>query len=195
MKQTLTEIFNEIGNHSGKDIGCNDKGGLHTYLETYDRLFAPFQTGGAILEIGLALGDSIKLWDRYFDGGRIVGVDISVVFTTPVSTKNIIEIIQADATSGEMLEKFEDEEFDIIIDDSSHLEQDQIATFELLKSKVKRGKQTGGFKSGGGLYIIEDILAIDQNKHKFKALHDNCEIIDMRKINGRFDNVLIIYRF
>lgn len=192
--QTLSEIFSEIGNNSGKDIGCNDKGGLHTYLETYDKLFAPFREGGSILEIGLALGDSIKLWDRYFNGSRIVGIDISVVFPTPISEKNTIEIIEADATKIEIAQRFEDEEFDIIIDDGSHMEQDQIATFELLKHKVKKSKTQGSFTSKGGLYIIEDILALDQNRHNFQALHDNCEIIDMRH-TGRFDNVLIIYSF
>ena len=63
--QTLQEIFNEIGNLTEIDRGGNDKGGkIHTYLETYDRLFQPFQNGCTMLEIGLALGDSIKLWDR-----------------------------------------------------------------------------------------------------------------------------------
>jgi hypothetical protein len=30
---------------------------------------------------------------------------------------------------------------------------------------------------------------------KFKSLHDNCEIMDLRHIKGRYDDVLIIYRF
>lgn len=194
-KQTLQEIFNQIGNLTDKDYGGNDKGGkIHTYLGTYDKLFQPFQKGCTMLEIGLAMGDSIKLWDRYFDGSRIVGVDISVVFTPPTSNNNVIEIIEADATKAEISQRFEDEEFDIIIDDGSHMEQDQMATFELLKHKVKKSKTQGGFTLSGGLYIIEDILALDQNRHKFQALHDKCEIIDMRH-TGRFDNVLIIYRF
>lgn len=181
--QTLTEIFNEIG-HFGIDIGCNDKNSTHTYTETYDKLFEPYRGGCNFMEIGLALGDSIKLVDRYFENSMIVGVDISVVFT-PEQYKNDVQIIEADATKPEFLRHIGELEFDIIIDDASHMEQDQIASFELLKHRMKPG----------GLYIIEDILALDQNRHRFEALHDNCEIIDMRQVNGRFDNVLILYKF
>lgn len=181
--KTLTEIFKEIG-HFGSDIGCNDKGGTHTYLETYDRLFAPFQKGCTFLEIGLALGDSIKLFDRYFENSTIVGCDISLVFE-PLAYENEVYIIEADATKFEFLETINKFNFDIILDDGSHMEADQFTSFELLKHKMVKG----------GIYIIEDILALNQNRHKFEALHDNCEIIDMRKVNNRFDNVLVIYRF
>ena len=78
-----------------------------------------------------------------------------------------------------------DYKFDYIIDDGSHMEQDQIKTFQMLKPFMKEG----------GVYIIEDILALDQNAHRFRALHHNCEIVDLRKQKGRFDDVLIIYRF
>lgn len=181
--QTLTEIFSEIGNHTGTDIGCNDKGGIHTYLETYDKLFEPFRDGATILEIGLALGDSIKLWDRYFENSKIIGVDISVVFQ-PEQYKNEVEIIEADATKPGFLGQMGKYKFDVVIDDSDHQEVSQITTFNLLKP----------FMKPGSLYIVEDILALDQNRHKFEALHDNCEIVDMRH-TGRFDNVLIVYQF
>ena len=181
--RTLTEIFAEIGNHTGKDIGCNDKGGIHTYLETYDKLFAPFQKGCTIMEIGLAMGDSIRMWDEYFENSQIFGVDISVVFPV-VNYKNDVVIIEGDATEEKFLNSLFFPDMDIIIDDGSHMEADQIKTFNLLKGKMKQG----------GIYIIEDILALDQNRNRFESLHDNCEIVDMRH-TGRFDNVLIIYRF
>lgn len=180
--QTLTEIFNEIG-HFGNDIGCNDKNSTHTYTETYDRLFEPFRNGCTFMEIGLALGDSIKLVDRYFENSIIVGVDISVVFT-PEQYSNDVRIIEADATKPEFLDRIENLSFDLVVDDGSHMENDQVATFELLKDKMNQG----------GIYIIEDILALDQNRKRFEKLHDNCQIIDMRQ-TGRFDNVLIIYQF
>jgi hypothetical protein len=181
--KTLTEIFERIGNHTGVDIGCNDKNGLHTYLETYDKLFAPFQKGCSFLEIGLALGDSIDLWDEYFENSKIVGADISIVFG-PKEYKNEVSIIEADATKPSFLTFVAGEKFDIIIDDSSHMEQDQIDTFNLLKFKMKPG----------GLYIIEDILALDYSRERLVSLHDNCEVIDMRH-TGRFDNVLLVYQF
>ena len=181
--KTLKEIFARIGNHSGVDIGCNDKDGIHTYVDTYDKLFAPFQKGCSFMEIGLALGDSIDLFDEYFDNSEIVGVDISVVFT-PKKYKNDVAIIEADATKANFLKNIEFKTFDIVIDDSSHVTQDQLDTFNLLQNKMNKGS----------IYIIEDILALDIERSKYLALHKNVEIIDMRS-NGRFDNVLIVIRF
>jgi hypothetical protein len=182
--KTLQEIFNEIGNLTDVDYGANDKGGkIHTYLETYDKLFAPFRYGCTMMEIGLAMGDSLKLWDEYFTNSVIVGVDISIVFPVPVY-KNDVKVLELDATKPFFSNIFNDNRFDIVIDDGSHVTSDQIATFNLLKTKMKKGS----------IYIVEDILALDQERSKFEALHLNCEIVDMRH-TGRFDNVLIIYRF
>lgn len=180
--KTLTEIFAKIGNHTGVDYGCNDKGGIHTYVETYDKLFKPFQKGCNFLEIGLALGHSIDLFDEYFENSNITGVDISVIFNRE-KYKNKVEIIEADATK-EGIVNILDKKFDIVIDDSSHVTQDQLDTFALLKNKMNKES----------IYIIEDILALDIERHKYLALHHNVEIIDMRA-NGRFDNVLIVIRF
>ena len=186
--KTLKEIFAEIG-HFGEDIGCNDKGGTHSYLESYEKLLQPYREGCNLLEIGLALGDSIKLWDLYFENSSITGVDISVVFTPSKEYKNLVNIIEDDATKESFVSRLHPVEsiklFDVVIDDGSHMEQDQIKTFELLKGRMRKG----------GIYIIEDILALDQNAERFKALHDNCEIIDLRHVKGRFDDVLIVYRF
>lgn len=181
--KTLTKIFAVIGNHTGVDIGCNDKNGIHTYTETYDGLFEPFQKGCSFMEIGLALGHSIQLFDEYFDNSTITGVDIHVCFKHE-KYRNQVDIIQADATKASFLDHIKNKTFDIIIDDGSHMTQDQIDTFKLLKGKMNKG----------GVYVIEDILSLDQERNKFTALHDNCEIIDMRH-TGRFDNVLIVYRF
>lgn len=187
MKKTLQQIFNEIGNLTSEDRGGNDKGGqIHTYLETYDKLFEPFRNGCTILEIGLATGDSIRLWDKYFENSKIVGCDISIVFNAVPYTGNgnALDIIQADATKPEFLELIKDYKFDLVVEDGDHQTASQIATFNLLKGKM----------NPGGIYCMEDILALDIEREKYLALHDNCEIIDMRD-NGRFDNVLIIYKF
>lgn len=180
---TLTEIFSRIG-HFGNDIGCNDKGSTHSYLDIYEKILSPYQNGCTFLEIGLALGDSIKLWDEYFNNSIIVGVDITLVFQ-PSIYKNKVILIEADATKQSFLGKIEDYNFNIIIDDGSHMENDQVSTFNLLKHKI----------APGGIYIIEDILSLDSNMTRFKSLHPNCEIVDLRGVNGRFDNVLVIYKF
>lgn len=182
-KKSLVEIFSEIGNFSGIDVGQNDKNSTHTYLEVYDKLFEPFRNNCVFMEIGLAGGDSLKLWDRYFESSVIVGVDISIVFQHD-KYKNAVWIIRADATEPDVLNVLKPFTFDIIIDDADHQTSSQITTFNLLKSKMNKG----------GVYIIEDLLALDIERDKYMALHDNVEIIDMRS-NGRFDNCLCVIRF
>lgn len=180
--ETLTEIFKEIG-HFGEDIGCNDKNSTHTYTDVYDKLFAPFRKGCTMMEVGLALGDSIDLWDKYFENSRIIGVDLSIVFKIK-EYRNQVQLLEGDATKEKTFTMLGETTFDIVIDDGSHQEADQFATFRLLKNRMRKG----------GIYVVEDILALDFNRKQFEALHDNCEVFDMRS-NGRFDNVLIVYRF
>lgn len=188
MKPTLTEIFSEIG-HFGNDIGCNDRNGTHSYTPVYDKLFENRRQGVSLLEIGLALGDGLVLWDRYFEESTIVGVDITVVFPLekvkrPGSSNNI-HVIECDATKDDIVRQLMGYEFDIIVDDGSHMEKDQVETFKLLKHKMKPG----------GIYIIEDILALEHSRKRFEELHDKCEIIDLRHTKNRFDDVLICYFF
>lgn len=187
MKQSLVEIFKEIG-HFGNDIGCNDKGGQHSYLETYDELFKPFKNKSTILEIGLAMGDSLILWDKYFSDCHIIGADITVVFEPKGYKNNKVDIVQADATAEDFVSKLpldQGELFDVVVDDGSHLTQHQITTFNLLKGKMKKG----------GIYIIEDLLALDVERENYLALHPSAEIIDLRHVKGRFDDALVIIYF
>lgn len=190
--QSLVDIFKEIGNMTSEDRGCNDKHGqIHTYLETYDKLFEPFRDGCNLLEIGLAVGDSLKLWNRYFKNSSIIGIDISVVFNLKSLLEdeddngNVFRVIEGDATNSEILQKLDKDWFNVIIDDGDHQTQSQLDTFNILKHKVV----------GGGLYIIEDILALDIERDRYLSLHPNCEIIDMRHVTNRFDNVLVVYSF
>jgi len=135
------------------------------------------------MEIGLASGDSIDLWDRYFNDSHIVGIDLSIVFRLK-KYRNKVKLLTGDATREETFHMIDGMGFDIIIDDGSHQEAVQFATFRILTR----------FMRPGGVYVIEDILAIDFNRKMFESLHSNCEVFDMRS-NGRFDNVLIVYRF
>lgn len=181
-KKTLVEIFSEIG-HFGNDIGLNDKNSTHSYLEIYDRLFEPYRNNSTILEIGLAMGDSLKLWDTYFDNSTIVGVDVSIVFQR-AEYKNNVRIIQEDGTKPLLLEHLKEFMFDLVIDDGDHLTQSQVDTFNLLKPKMKKGS----------LYVIEDLLALDTERKTYEALYDSVEIIDLRHIKGRFDDALVLIR-
>ena len=47
----------------------------------------------------------------------------------------------------------------------------------------------------GRQMYIEDVVNIESVADDFKSLHSNCEIIDNRHIKGRYDDVLVVYRF
>jgi cephalosporin hydroxylase len=184
MVETLSQIFQRHGVF-GADAGHADKGSTHSYLETYERILAPFRERGSLLEIGLAQGKSMDLWSEYFGPeAHLVGVDISIVFDTDHYDSRV-KIIEADATKPAVLDFLRGRQFDCIIDDGSHLQSDQAATFRLLSPLVKKG----------GVYVIEDILSFDISGPALTRMHPNCEVVDLRKQKGRFDDILLIYRF
>jgi cephalosporin hydroxylase len=184
--RTLREIFEDYS-HYGSDAGHADKGSTHSYIEEYDKLFTPYRTGSTFMEIGLAMGMSLKMWCEYFEDSKIIGVDISVVFdkNTIAPYDNKLYIIEADATKPEFIEHIKNQRFDVVNDDGLHTEQAQMETFKLLKPLMNKGS----------IYVIEDILNLDASKERFIALHDNCEIFDLRNVKNRFDDCFILYRF
>ena len=150
-----------------------DKGTTHSYLEVYDKLFKDLKNIN-LLEIGTQYGGSLEMWRDKFPGSNIYGIDIN-----PLREPDGVTIIKGDATKEEILEKVKGVEFDVIIDDGSHKVEDQLKSLEIFYPKLNKG----------GLFIIEDIQDIDKDRDKFKG-----EIIDLRDVKGRYDDVLIIYK-
>lgn len=129
------------------------KGGIlhkwHHYLAIYDRWFAPYKNKPiTILEIGVSGGGSLELWRKFFGTeARIIGVDIdpSVRDRAPKDA----EIYIGDQGDRAFLENLGATvgEFDIIIDDGSHVNIHQILTFDVLFPRLKQG----------GLFVCEDL--------------------------------------
>lgn len=173
---TLAEIYDRHAVR-GPDVGHGDKGSLHSYIEEYETLLAPYREKCAFLEIGLALGKSVAMWDEYFGAAStLYGADISLVFDlVPFPRWNFI---QADATKPGILDRLGT--LDVVIDDGSHQTADQLATMNLLMPRM----------NPGGLYIIEDILDLEATIDQFPG----AEVRDLRARKGRFDDVLLIFR-
>jgi len=182
--ETLQKIYSKHGLEG--DVGHADKGNLHSYIPVYEELLKPYRESGTILEIGLAFGHSVRMWDEYFGkDAKIYGADINVVFEVNEFKAPRVTILEADATKPEFLDKLGDAKFDVVIDDGSHLSSDQVATFNLLRSRM----------NPGGIYIVEDILNLDSVSATFRELHVECDILDFRNAKGRFDDALIVFRF
>jgi hypothetical protein len=172
--------------------GHGDKGTAHTYIDEYEKLLGNRRNNVTILEIGVRYGHSIRMWNEYFTNSNIVGIEINIDSInvikndTPFNENtNTLHIIHGNATNENILKELKDYKFDIIIDDGSHLLNDQVKSFELLKNKMNLD----------GIYIIEDVSDIDSTKQNFIDLHPNSEIIDNRYIKNRSDDVLIVYKF
>ena len=72
--KTLEEIY---WSGSTSIQGHGDKGTVHSYIPEYERLFEPYRDKEInILEIGIAYGESLELWDKYFNNAKIFGADI-----------------------------------------------------------------------------------------------------------------------
>ena len=120
----------------------------HYYTEIYDLFFLPLKNrAGKVLEIGIASGDSLKMWRDYFPKATIYGIDI--VPKTELDSDRIKTFV-ADQANRSQLESFVGKfggNFDIIIDDGGHhMNHQQISLGFLFK-----------YLKPGGYYIIEDL--------------------------------------
>lgn len=155
----LAELFNKYG--SDKD--------RNGYAQVYHTLFngkreqeinmleigigslipgVPSSMLGYALE-GYKPGGSLRAWRDYFSKGRIIGVDIQL--DTQFSDELRIETYISNSTKAleveTLMKRLDNPLFDIILDDGSHHDMDQIATLHNCYSYLKPG----------GIYIIEDI--------------------------------------
>jgi SAM-dependent methyltransferase len=135
------KTLNEIGLNYNSDKVSEH----HNYLNLYDKFFTDIRFNeNKILEIGVLHGDSIKMLKDYFENSTITGIDIDN--KEHLSSDRLI-FLQNDQSNRNFLEGFEDDSFDVIIDDGSHKMSHQQISFGVLFKKLKKG----------GVYIIEDL--------------------------------------
>lgn len=120
------------------------------YLHVYDKVFAPFIIHNkpvTALEIGFQNGGFLQIMSDYLPkGSKIIGIDIDER-CAKLHFDNNIKIFIGDATDVKVIEKyFSDMNFDIIIDDASHVNSDVIKMFKEFFPKLNYG----------GVYIVED---------------------------------------
>eukprot|EP00939_MAST-03C_sp_MAST-3C-sp1_P004281 g4281.t1 len=157
---SLETLFGESG--SDKARYGNGKG-YHGYTCYYERIFTAIRTDAVrLLEIGVATGHSMKVWQQYFvNAEHVYGIGFGNFQSTPsqecstnaatkVDTQVPCTIFKGDQSDQSFLNHFVSETggmFDIIIDDGSHVPSHQLLSFETLWPSVKPG----------GMYIVEDI--------------------------------------
>lgn len=124
-----------------------------SYLKLYDDLLISYQNENVrILEIGVQNGGSLEAWSDYFKKAKtIIGCDIvEKCGELQFSNKNIKVVVGDSAhyeTKNRILKENDDEGFDIIIDDGSHISS----------SCIKNFIQYFPILNVGGIYIVEDV--------------------------------------
>ena len=124
----------------------------HHYFKIYDKYFKKFiGKKPIVLEIGIADGGSLEMWNYYFDNDcTIYGVDINKD-TLDVPKKlgvSNIKIDIGDQGDPEFWKEYlkDKPKFDIVIDDGGHTMKQQITTYESVYNHI----------SDNGVYLCED---------------------------------------
>lgn len=166
-----------------------DKNTGHSYISGfYEEAFFPYKTKHiSILEIGIARGDSLLLWNEYFKNSKLIyGLDNHNQLSSEVKSHSNLNIIFNNAYTEQIANTLPT--FDIIIDDGPHSLDSQYIAISLYLPKV----------NPGGIFIIEDVQS-ESYIETFKNLVPEkykkyCEFIDLRKIKNRVDDMMFIVR-
>jgi hypothetical protein len=153
----------------------------HNYAVKYDKILSPFRDSFLnILEVGVAMGQSIKMWTDYFPKAIIHGADINKESVICESYSGRVKFHLLDQRIEAQLKNLEQfGQFDLIIDDGNHFWMEQILTFNTLFPYVK----------SGGIYIVEDTTTSYWDEYKnnsmspveyFKTLVDEVHLMGRR---------------
>ena len=171
----------ELWQSKGYSYYPTDKGLQHSYLDAYTELFEEFQDEKInLIEIGIYLGGSMRLFEDWFTQANIIGYDVTFEFIkVPFKSQKILKSCM-DFTEDE----FKNNPPHIIIDDASHVIEQQLKMVEICYPQIQ----------DGGMLIIEDIGDISKNKKEFDALGITYELIDLRLQKNRWDDVLLVFK-
>lgn len=119
----------------------SDKATAHKYLDFYQ---AELGKPNIIMEFGVKDGASLKMWRDFYAGSLVIGLDID----NPPCVDGCL-VYELDATKEKTVDRLVSlvPQYDLIIDDASHMVTDQIDSLVLWWPYVKLG----------GHYIIEDM--------------------------------------
>jgi hypothetical protein len=144
-------LLDQLARKHGSDKGPEPVGGLSGkgYTAVYSSFFESLrQRELVLLEIGVARGASLRMWEEYFPNARIFGVDVDPDCTRYESDRTSVLIgDQADVAFLQRLVDVVAAPLDIVIDDGGHHMYQHQTSLEFLFPNVV----------GGGLYCIEDL--------------------------------------
>jgi predicted O-methyltransferase YrrM len=187
----LIEILNKHQINGFEYDGGTDKATDHSYDTFYCKEFKRFKnTTGTLLEIGSFNGGSGLLWHEYLPFIKVVMTDIQDNIPKKIKDKlNRSEFILMDGYQKESIKAIKNkypEGFDIIIEDGPHNLETQMFALKEYSKLLKKG----------GVLIIEDIQSeSDLNELlTVKLRGKTVEVVDLRHIKNRYDDLMIVVR-
>jgi cephalosporin hydroxylase len=167
------------------NAGNTDKASYHSYEFFYPQelqyLRSKPENELHILEIGTAKGGSLRCWMELYPTAKFYGIDYNIQnIEDDVRNDSRLSLVNMSQSDPAVSSLFKGTEFDLIIEDASHIASDQIATFHMLKSRVAKG----------GKYIIEDIYPEHIYPEYFMK---NFRVVDISHIKNRGDDRCFIY--
>ncbi len=182
MPVLLTKLSNKYG--------CDKSDKKHKYTIRYHNYFEKDRHKKFnLLELGFGRGNSVKMWMEYFTKANLVSVDIREKLPDDKLIQKHVksgrfEFVSADQIDMSKVLKIFDtyKDFYIIIDDASHVAEDQQYTFYQLFHSV----------TPGGYYIIEDLKCKRSHSKKFQIQADKTLEVLKRYTNGNSFNSKIL---
>jgi cephalosporin hydroxylase len=173
------------------DNSRTDKNTLHSYLDLYETLLSKKKTQAKnVLEVGIHLGGSIKLWYDYFENATVHGLDIQALDNTwdILKGKDRIKLYTSTNAYDEIKfkENFLDKgiKCDFMLDDGPH-------NLESMKQFIKLYSQ---LLTDDGILIVEDVQDwgwIDILRNEVpESLKQYVKVYDLRKNKGRYDDIV-----
>ena len=148
------------------------------FVELYDVFFKQYQNKNInILEIGVDNGDSLRLWREYFSKANICGIDIKKKKFDITGVEIMCGSQSDNSFLKSVVSKYQN--FDIIIDDGSHISKDIISSFKYLFNHLNRD----------GIYIIEDLQTSYLRRYGGSRLNLNKKQTAMNFVKKLSDSV------
>lgn len=197
--KSLIEIYDDptiVDMHGQK----SDKGTIHSYINVYNDILKPYQSVTEnFLEIGVACGASIPLWNAYFENAQIIEVDSNadkscsadIVEEFAKKFDRVKLLTNTDAYTMEsvfnLFKMTNNEGFEVIIEDGSHWPIHQ-AFVVIEYGKILRP---------GGILIIEDVSSAEVLTYLSKmpiSYKAEFRVADLRTQKNRPDDLMFIVR-
>lgn len=186
---SLLDKYSDAAQHMG-----TDKTTVHSYGDVYETILGDLKSRGtaypaAILENGIYGGGFLQAVADFLPNAQVHGVDITLAKLRFGRDHPRIHLHQADGTRRETAEAI-GVEFDVIVEDGSHLPDHQVASLDAFAPYLKPG----------GVYVLEDIDGQHADDVRARladvaATHGlTMEWKDLRAVKGRYDDIMAVFR-